>query len=540
MADDLASIFNDNPGGGVPPPMNPAKLAATLGMQANNAPTPSIPPVDEASIPPALLSMGGGGMDSSLNKLLQGKAQTIVPQALKASADQAKVEAEAAKSEALADQEYREKIAELYKNYKPDTVDFGGKPNAPEENPLKQFGSLASMLGIFASSFTKQPIVNALNASSSAMNAARANDMEAYHNSYKAWQDGIKNTIEKAKLDHGALEDALDIAKTDHGLALAKIKAYAAEKNWPAAAILAQTGDLEEIAKLAKSLDTASGKMGNFKSFILNEGVQEFIAKNGRPPSFEELTDINSKAEGKTKGGNLTEDGIAEQVGRYLGGDKTAISAAGYSPKDREAILNGIAEARKHGITPEIQAGIDQVKKEMKFAGGTSYERSLGTQAASVATASESVGGAADLLKEASTKLDRTKYPNINAIELAIKQGTGDENVAAFDIALDSLATERARALNPKGVPREGDIESARRVLSRNMGDKPLKAAVNQIIKETENIKASVARTREGAEDGAVKTVKAPPVSKLKEGVHTTFSNGQTWTLEDGEPVQVQ
>jgi hypothetical protein len=31
-----------------------------------------------------------------------------------------------------------------------------------------------------------------------------------------------------------------------------------------------------------------------------------------------------------------------------------------------------------------------------------------------------------------------------------------------------------------------------------------------------------------------------PPVSKLKEGVATTFGNGQTWTLKNGKPVQVK
>lgn len=32
----------------------------------------------------------------------------------------------------------------------------------------------------------------------------------------------------------------------------------------------------------------------------------------------------------------------------------------------------------------------------------------------------------------------------------------------------------------------------------------------------------------------------APPVQALKEGVHTKFANGQTWTLQNGQPSQVQ
>lgn len=31
-----------------------------------------------------------------------------------------------------------------------------------------------------------------------------------------------------------------------------------------------------------------------------------------------------------------------------------------------------------------------------------------------------------------------------------------------------------------------------------------------------------------------------PPTNLLKEGIHTTFKNGQTWTLQNGQPVQIQ
>jgi hypothetical protein len=32
----------------------------------------------------------------------------------------------------------------------------------------------------------------------------------------------------------------------------------------------------------------------------------------------------------------------------------------------------------------------------------------------------------------------------------------------------------------------------------------------------------------------------SPPVNLLKEGVETKFTNGQTWTLKNGKPVQVK
>ena len=37
-----------------------------------------------------------------------------------------------------------------------------------------------------------------------------------------------------------------------------------------------------------------------------------------------------------------------------------------------------------------------------------------------------------------------------------------------------------------------------------------------------------------------VSNAQSPPVSLLKEGVNTTFANGQVWTLQNGQPVQVK
>lgn len=517
-----------------------AKVVSDDGIPVSGA----APSEESIQIPPSLMG-GQSPMDSSLSNLLKARATKLIPQALDADAKQAETMGKASKEEAEEDQAYREKMDELYQNYKPGTVDFGGQPNQPEQNPLHQFGSLASMIGVFGSLFTKNGAVNALNASAAAMNAAKNNDKEAYDNAYKAWQDHTKNSIEKAKLDHEALGDALDLADKDHGLALAKIKAYAAENNWPAASVLAQAGDLEELAKLQKSLESATGKLGNFKSMIAEQGVQEFIQQNKRAPNFKEMADINAAAEGKPPiEGSLNDDAIDVAVRRLFDGDKSALSGIGYNKADRARVVNAIPEIGKAMGLTQDQIARKMTDAQAQFAGDMSYQRSLGTQSAAVATASESVGGAAQMLRDASAAVDRSEYPNINAIELAVKKGTGDPALAQFDIALDSLATERARALNPRGVPREADIDSARRVLSRNYGDQTLDSAIEQIIKETDNIKASVARTRgqKGSSDQtpSKSSLPAEAAKTLKEGVHTTFKNGQTWTLQNGQPVQVQ
>ncbi len=43
-----------------------------------------------------------------------------------------------------------------------------------------------------------------------------------------------------------------------------------------------------------------------------------------------------------------------------------------------------------------------------------------------------------------------------------------------------------------------------------------------------------------GSSPAGGNNTQSPPVSLLKEGVNTTFQNGQTWTLQNGQPVQVK
>lgn len=539
------------PAQNIPPPPDPSQIAATMGMSQN--PLPMTPDPSQGIQLPG--TSGNTDLDLATSKAaldtatqatsqvantkmnvqrvqaIQSQTDKLLDQLPQAEMDKAKGEADAAAAEAASIQRNKDQFSEMRKALMAkETPPDDPPPEYKAQSPLERFGSMSSMLGVFASLFTKKPLENALNASAGAMKAMNEGNEADYNRAYQKWQDKAKLAMEHAKEDRERLKDIIDLQDRDVSLSIAQAKALAAERGWPAVALNAQAGDLEGLSKLYESTGKAVNGYKDSMDFLKEQHEALEVRK----------LEADAANGFKGRGGNLNSDAIAEQVGRYIGGDKTAISSAGYSPQDREAILNGIAAARKNGITPEIQAGIDQVKQETRFAGETSYQRSLGTQGANIATAAESVGGAATMLKDASAALDRTQYPNINAIELAIKQGTGDPALATFDIALDSLATERARALNPRGVPREGDIESARRVLSRNMGDVPLDAAIDQIIKETDNIKASVARTR-GMKDEAGKTVlPAEAVKQLQEGVHTTFKNGQTWTLQNGQPVQVQ
>jgi hypothetical protein len=125
-------------------------------------------------------------------------------------------------------------------------------------------------------------------------------------------------------------------------------------------------------------------------------------------------------------------------------------------------------------------------------------------------------------------------------------------------------ADNAARALSKSAGTTRAETEQIRdantEFLNRTMLDRPLNrlrtsdpAAYAVRVKEIrDEIKAEfgveptaqprgqAAPTKPGETKPAATPTSSPPVNLLKEGVETSFKNGQTWTLKNGKPVQVK
>jgi len=200
------------------------------------------------------------GMDSelddltkSIQKQLGGLAQKL-PDAY---AQKTIGEKQEALAEAQFLQDERKKLAD---NPPPGAPGITPAPEKPNTDTMKQFGSLASMIGVFASAFTKKPIVNALNASADAMKAQQQGNQEAYENSYKEWKDNNALALKHLDEEVGHWKDIMEVMKTDQALGLAQLKAYAAANGSDAAAILSEVGDMSAIGQHVAALQNASNK----------------------------------------------------------------------------------------------------------------------------------------------------------------------------------------------------------------------------------------------------------------------------------------
>lgn len=117
-------------------------------------------------------------------------------------------------------------------------------------------------------------------------------------------------------------------------------------------------------------------------------------------------------------------------------------------------------------------------------ASGMASNRAIGTQQANVSMAANEASKMIDIAQGYSDKVDRTQYPSINAIENAVKKGTGDTNIVQLNTALNGLVNSYARAINPKGAATVSDKNHAREIVNAAYSNGQLGAIFNVMQNE--------------------------------------------------------
>jgi len=140
-------------------------------------------------------------------------------------------------------------------------------------------------------------------------------------------------------------------------------------------------------------------------------------------------------------------------------------------------------------------------------------------------------------VQEASLKVDRTKYPDLNKIIQAWQEKTGDPNIVAFGGGINTLVNLYARAISPTGNPTVSDKEHAREIVSKAWSQGQFDAAVGMMQREIDAALNSPEKVRDEMRDrfkrgqgqGAPASHGAPqsPSSSGFTGRTATGPNGQ-------------
>jgi hypothetical protein len=123
-----------------------------------------------------------------------------------------------------------------------------------------------------------------------------------------------------------------------------------------------------------------------------------------------------------------------------------------------------------------------------EYGGQKAGARSLGTQEARISGALGTAMQTAPRVIEASEKVDRTKYPDLNKIIQMARQKTGDTNVVQFGLAVETFVNNYARAMGGgNSVMTDRAVEQAHAYLNTAYSKGQINAAIDQAMVEMDS-----------------------------------------------------
>jgi hypothetical protein len=232
---------------------------------------------------------------------------------------------------------------------------------------------------------------------------------------------------------------------------------------------------------------------------------------------------------------NTTDQPIQTPSGVIQPGEMGRVTANDAAKMPPGAILNtqdGTKIMAKGAAIRDIQYNIDSLKQSLPAIDDLSASQKMKVLTALRDPNSSSLSNllSAEAKEFSDPKVQKAvndlAYMKENVMLMRSIQGIGGSGSDQMREALFSLVPNAASV----GVKGYGPMQ-----LSRLQGTlNQLKTGVPTV--GGQNLNAAGAKP--AAAGGA--PAASPPLNLLKEGTHTTFGNGQTWTLQGGKPVQVQ
>lgn len=336
-------------------------------------------------------------------------------------------------------------------------------PQQAQTDPLQAFGQPAMWLAAFGSLMTRRPLVNAINAAGTVLQATHQMDQAAAKSAYDTWKIESENAIKLAKFEQDSLKNAIARYGTDarSGEAMLRthILAYKAasldtiyqeggmpaviahEKHGRGSLAGAETG----VAQINKQVETTMGIVTNWRSdnpTLQAKAIEDKVASD-RPFA---KTPVQKLAQHQNeqmaaalaadlKSGDPEKQAAAQRRGEQImsmaagllkAPTEKKLSAAGEKEKDAETLaiekfmeahdgrapgpgdaaemarLRGIARAEKPGFTPQMS----ELMAELAMRGVTipagyrSRDQQIAAYSGAIATnPGKSMAEIADLIK---------------------------------------------------------------------------------------------------------------------------------------------
>ena len=321
-------------------------------------------------------------------------------------------------------------------------------PQQRQTDPIQAFGSFGSMFAILASGFTHQPAINSMNAAASAINAAKANDAEAYKTAYDAWKENTQLALDRHKLQHEDYQDALEKWKTDPAMGDALMKAAAAKYDDQVTMALTEAGLDEKLSQIHDSRQKAA------------LGMLEHM------PAIEE--------------GHQKVQAYMEYQDAIKSGDPAKIQAAKDKARALAETFHGTAASYSGSVTKEKAQAIEDL-----VAQGMSREDAIAKV--------ERDGSANSLGKEQATAVEDLVKDGMSRVDAIAKVKAAGSS--------DSLSKQEAKTVQELvdgGMSRLAAIAKVKDAGSANSMGKEQAAAVDELVRDGMSRVDAIQKVKDG------------------------------------------
>jgi hypothetical protein len=415
-------------------------------------------------------------------------------------------------------QEAKEKASrEAFDKAQSDIKSYHDKmgPFVPTKNNVGNIANLFLMVGILASS------IGGKNSSAAGMNA-----QAALTGVLKGWQTGnadyvaqqkavydenVKYLTDKIQETKDTMKETLD-AINKYGIGVDHFAELSGKLKSIGADLAAETAKKSGLDATIKQLTDQENLLNKF-----NDTVIKANAESDR--SREAALRRASMGTGAGGAGLLGPESIDYLVELARQGDLQAVkdligsSYGNVGKANRDAFIKG---AIKAGLSPSTLA-----QAQTMFAGTMAGERALGTQAGRISGAIGALKETVPLAIQASQAVDRTQFPSINSIEIAISRGTGDTNVVKFNAFNQALVNDYAMIMRRGGATTDESSKRANEILTTAYSQGQYQAGVDALNAEATAVQNGLRSAKDvvsgKAPQGGISAA-APSVGTVKNG----------------------
>lgn len=181
-------------------------------------------------------------------------------------------------------------------------------PEAPEpvrRDPLRVFGQFLPFVAALGAFATKQPAINALNAATAMVNAAKNNDKEETERQRRTWIDNLQQTVQANNQLLGEYRLALEDRNATMAEKLAKVQAVAAQNQDQITLATLRSGNLEALSKLYAMRSEGVKQLSDVATTVMQEQLQRDKMEQDRIMGWAELEIRRRDAENVSMGDSV-------------------------------------------------------------------------------------------------------------------------------------------------------------------------------------------------------------------------------------------